>query len=69
MLDAVIRALDQDRNRRDGERAVSRLRIFMILSPGVSARSWRSSSRPDEQANRARLQVTEITVKIHRAMR
>jgi FixJ family two-component response regulator len=67
MLDAVIRALDQDRNRRDGETAVSRLKhlfesltrrereVFALVISGLMNKQIAH-----------RLEVSEITVKIHR---
>jgi FixJ family two-component response regulator len=67
MLDAVIRALDQDRKRRDGEKAVSNLRrLFESLTPrerevfALVISGWMNKQIA------YRLQVSEITVKIHR---
>lgn len=67
MLDAVIRALDQDRNRRDGERAVSRLRHLhdSLTRREREVMALVVSGLMNKQIAH-RLQVTEITVKIHR---
>ncbi len=67
MLDAVIRALDQDRKRRDGERAVSRLRQLQesLTRREREVMALVVSGLMNKQIAH-RLQVTEITVKIHR---
>jgi FixJ family two-component response regulator len=67
MLDAVIRALDHDRKRREGEKAVSKLRQ---LSESLTRREREVfalvvSGLMNKQIAH-RLQVSEITVKIHR---
>ena len=67
MLDAVIRALDQDRNRREGERAVSKLRrLFESLTPREREVFALVISGLMNKHVAHRLQVSEITVKIHR---
>ena len=67
MLDAVIRALEQDRNRRDGEKAVSRLRrLFDSLTPREREVFALVISGLMNKHIAHRLQVSEITVKIHR---
>jgi FixJ family two-component response regulator len=67
MLDAVTRALDQDRKRRDGEVAVSRLRqLFESLTRRErEVLTLVTSGMMNKQIAHA-LQVSEITVKIHR---
>ena len=67
MLDAVTRALDQDRKRRDGEVAVSRLRqLFELLTRRErEVLTLVTSGMMNKQIAHA-LQVSEITVKIHR---
>ena len=60
MLDAVIRALDQDHKRRGDQKAVSRIRsLFESLTRRVT------SGLMNKQIAH-QLQVSEITVKIHR---
>ncbi len=67
MLDAVIRALDQDRNRREGEKAVSKLRrLFESLTPREREVFALVISGLMNKHIAHRLQVSEITVKIHR---
>lgn len=67
MLDAVIRALDQDRKRRDGEKAVSNLRrLFESLTPREREVFALVVSGLMNKQVAHRLQVSEITVKIHR---
>jgi FixJ family two-component response regulator len=67
MLDAVTRALEQDRKRRDGEVAVSRLRqLFESLTRRErEVLTLVTSGMMNKQVAHA-LQVSEITVKIHR---
>jgi len=67
MLDAVIRALDHDRNRRDGETAVSRHKhLFGLLTPRErEVFAFVISGLMNKQIAH-RLEVSEITVKIHR---
>jgi FixJ family two-component response regulator len=67
MLDAVIRALDQDQKRRDGEKAVSNLRrLFESLTPREREVFALVISGLMNKQIAHRLQVSEITVKIHR---
>ena len=67
MLDAVIRALDQDHKRRDGEKAVSNLKqLFETLTPREREVFALVISGLMNKQIAHRLQVSEITVKIHR---
>ena len=67
MLDAVIRALDQDRKRRDGEKAVYRLRqLSESLTPREREVFALVISGLMNKHIAHQLQVSEITVKIHR---
>jgi FixJ family two-component response regulator len=67
MLDAVIRALEQDRKRRDGETAVSQLRrLFETLTPREREVFALVISGLMNKQIAHRLEVSEITVKIHR---
>ena len=67
MLDAVIRALSQDRKRRDGEKAVSRLRqLFETLTPREREVLTHVTAGLMNKQIAHTLQVSEITVKIHR---
>lgn len=67
MLDAVIRALDQDRKRRDDEKAVSNLRgLYELLTPREREVFALVISGLMNKHIAHRLQVSEITVKIHR---
>jgi FixJ family two-component response regulator len=67
MLDAVIRALGQDRKRRDGDKAVSRLRqLFETLTPREREVLTHVTSGLMNKQVAHMLQVSEITVKIHR---
>jgi len=67
MLDAVIRALEQDRKRRDGEKAVSQLRhLFESLTPREREVMALVISGLMNKQIAHRLEVSEITVKIHR---
>jgi FixJ family two-component response regulator len=67
MLDAVTRALDQDRRRRDGDKAASQLRhLFETLTRRErEVMSLVTSGLMNKQIAHE-LQVSEITVKIHR---
>jgi FixJ family two-component response regulator len=67
MLDAVTRALEQDRRRRDGETAVSRLRArFESLTRRQSEVLTLVTSGLMNKQIAGLLEVSEITVKIHR---
>ena len=67
MLDAVTRALDQDRRRREGENAVSGLRQrFESLSPREREVLVHVTSGLMNKQTAGLLQLSEITVKIHR---
>jgi FixJ family two-component response regulator len=67
MLDAVTRALERDNKRRDGEKSVSELRRrFEQLTPRErEVLSLVTSGLMNKQIAH-RLEITEITVKIHR---
>src|SRR6201999_3181017 len=67
MLDAVVRALDQRRKRRNGEKALSKLQhLFESLTPRErEVMSLVTSGLMNKQIGH-QLHVTEITVKIHR---
>jgi FixJ family two-component response regulator len=67
MLDAVIRALDHDRKRRDSETAASRLKdLFGLLTPREREVFALVISGLMNKQIAHRLEVSEITVKIHR---
>jgi FixJ family two-component response regulator len=67
MLDAVTRALDQDRKRREDDQAGSRLRrLFESLTKRQSEVLTLVTSGLMNKQIAGRLQVSEITVKIHR---
>jgi FixJ family two-component response regulator len=67
MLDAVTRALDQDRKRREDDQAASRLRkLFESLTKRQSEVLALVTSGLMNKQIAGRLQVSEITVKIHR---
>jgi FixJ family two-component response regulator len=67
MLDAVTRALDQDRKRREDDQAASRLRqLFDSLTKRQSEVLTLVTSGLMNKQIAGQLQVSEITVKIHR---
>jgi FixJ family two-component response regulator len=67
MLDAVTRALDQDRSSREGDKAVSGLRQrFESLTPRQSEVLTLVTSGLMNKQIAGLLHVSEITVKIHR---
>jgi FixJ family two-component response regulator len=67
MLDAVTRALDQDRKRRDEEKAVSQLRhLFESLTRREREVLPLVISGLMNKQIAHRLEISEITVKIHR---
>jgi FixJ family two-component response regulator len=67
MLDAVTRALEQDRRRRGGEEAVSRVRhLFESLTPREREVLTLVTSGLMNKQIAGRLEISEITVKIHR---
>jgi FixJ family two-component response regulator len=67
MLDAVMRAFDQDRKRRDEDRAVSQLRhLFETLTRREREVMTLVISGLMNKQIAYRLEVSEITVKIHR---
>ena len=67
MLDAVTRALERDRKRRDDEKAVSDLRfLFESLTPREREVIALVTAGLMNKQIAAELDVSEITVKIHR---
>jgi FixJ family two-component response regulator len=67
MLDAVTRALDQDRKRREGDQAGSKLRhLFESLTPREREVMTHVTSGLMNKQTAGLLQISEITVKIHR---
>ena len=67
MLDAVMRAFDQDRKRRDEEKSVSRLRnLFESLTRREREVLTLVISGLMNKQIAYRLEISEITVKIHR---
>ncbi len=69
MLDAVTRAFDQDRKRRDQEKAVSQLRhLFESLTRREREVLTLVISGLMNKQIAHRLEISEITVKIHRDM-
>jgi FixJ family two-component response regulator len=67
MLDAVTRALEQDRKRRDGEKAISQLRrLFESLTPREREVMTLVTTGLMNKQVAGKLNVSEITVKIHR---
>jgi FixJ family two-component response regulator len=67
MLDAVTRALDQDRQRRDGQEATSKLRHLLdsLTRREREVLALVTTGLMNKQIAH-QLQVSEITVKIHR---
>jgi FixJ family two-component response regulator len=67
MLDAVTKALDQDRRRRAGEKSLSDMRQrFGSLTPREQEVMALAASGLRNKQIAYQLQVREITVKIHR---
>jgi FixJ family two-component response regulator len=67
MLDAVTRALDQDRKRREGQKAISNLRIlYGSLTPREREVMTLVTAGLMNKQIAGELHVSEITVKIHR---
>src|ERR1700758_5104141 len=67
MLDAVMRAFDQDHKRRDEEKVVSKLRhLFESLTPRAREVLPLVISGLMNKQIAHRLEISEITVKIHR---
>jgi FixJ family two-component response regulator len=67
MLDAVAKAIERDRNRRESERAVSELRrLFETLTSREREIMARVTAGLMNKQVAAELGVSEITVKIHR---
>jgi FixJ family two-component response regulator len=67
MLDAVTRAIERDRNRRDNEKAVLDLRfLFESLTPREREVIALVTAGLMNKQIAAELGVSEITVKIHR---
>jgi FixJ family two-component response regulator len=67
MLDAVMRALAADRKRRDGEKSLSRLRrLFETLTRREREVMILVTSGLMNKQIAHRLEISEITVKIHR---
>jgi FixJ family two-component response regulator len=67
ILDAVIRALERDQKRRDGEKAVSELQILFgsLTSREREVMTLVADGLMNKQIA-AKLGITEITVKVHR---
>jgi FixJ family two-component response regulator len=67
ILDAVIRAIERDQKRRDGEKAVSELRILFdsLTSREREVMTLVAAGLMNKQIA-AKLGITEITVKVHR---
>jgi FixJ family two-component response regulator len=67
MLDAVTRALEHDRKRRDGQEAISKLRLlFRSLTPREREVMTLVTAGLMNKQIAGELNVSEITVKIHR---
>ena len=67
ILDAVIRALERDQKRRDGQKTVSELRILFesLTSREREVMTLVAAGLMNKQIA-AKLGITEITVKVHR---
>ena len=67
MLDAVVRAIERDRNRRESDKVVARLRaLFETLTPREREVFALVSSGLMNKQVAAQLGLAEITVKLHR---
>jgi FixJ family two-component response regulator len=68
ILDAVIRAIERDQNRRDSDKAVSELRILFdsLTSREREVMTLVAAGLMNKQIA-AKLGITEITVKVHRS--
>jgi FixJ family two-component response regulator len=67
ILDAVVRAIERDKNRRDGEKGVSELRVLFdsLTSREREVMEHVVAGLMNKQIA-AKLGITEITVKVHR---
>jgi FixJ family two-component response regulator len=67
ILDAVVRAIERDKNRRDGEKGVSELRVLLdsLTSREREVMEHVVAGLMNKQIA-AKLGITEITVKVHR---
>jgi FixJ family two-component response regulator len=68
ILDAVIRAIERDQNRRDSDKAVSQLRVLFdsLTSREREVMTLVAAGLMNKQIA-AKLGITEITVKVHRS--
>jgi FixJ family two-component response regulator len=67
ILDAVVRAIERDKNRRDGEKGISELRVLFdsLTSREREVMEHVVAGLMNKQIA-AKLGITEITVKVHR---
>jgi FixJ family two-component response regulator len=67
ILDAVVKAIERDKNRRDGEKGVSELRVLLdsLTSREREVMEHVVAGLMNKQIA-AKLGITEITVKVHR---